>query len=69
VAILRTVWKAKFNGSELCVVKEDQNAEVIFSISHDSGGVTERTTFRLLSAKAIDLARFLANITTVKKED
>jgi len=64
-ALYHSTWKANLNGSELSVVKEDRNPEVLFSISHTEDGLTERTTFRLSNNQAMDLARFLANIITL----
>lgn len=65
MAIIRSVWKTNINGSEFCVVKEDRNPEVLFSVVQNNDGVTTRITFRLSDSKSIDLAKFLANITTL----
>ena len=65
MAIIKTVWRAALNGSELCVVKEDQNPEVLFSINQEADGVTTRTTFRLSNEKASELAKILVGITTL----
>ena len=61
-ALYRSTWKANLNGSELSVVKEDRNPEALFSIAHTKDGITERATFRLGNEQAMELARFLANI-------
>lgn len=74
MAIIKQVWNARLVShgdedatAELAVVRQDRNDETLFSIVEATGPVRRRVTFSLSSNQAVDLARFLAGISAVRR--
>jgi hypothetical protein len=70
MALLKHVWNVVLGSpgpeagatTELSVVREDRNPEILFSVVETNGAVRRRLTFSLSSGQAINLARFLAGV-------
>jgi hypothetical protein len=76
MAILKQVWRAALGApgthgdtiSELSVIREDRNPEILFSVMETRGPVRRRLTFALNASQAVALARFLAGVVSLKGE-
>ena len=71
MALFRSVYKLPLmEGKELHVVREDTNQTIIFSVVEDTTkAVRRRLTFEIPIKDAIKLARWMAGVTTLDKDE